>query len=105
MGSHCHFAWQQSSGPNVCFGSLADIHGGWRDVRFAPESGHRLSLSQCPLCAKSGRQSGWPQHYTRGGILRYFECGIPRYGNSLRTSVWGLRPEGGHSFFVRKARR
>src|SRR6516164_4634002 len=22
----------------------------------------------------------------------FFECGVPRYGNSLRTSVWGLRP-------------
>src|SRR5262245_22841165 len=37
--------------------------------------------------------------------LRYFECGVPRYGNSLRVSVWGLRPVGGHSPFVRNARR
>jgi hypothetical protein len=25
-----------------------------------------------------------------------FECGVPIYGNSVRTSVWGLRPVGGH---------
>src|SRR6516165_432915 len=32
-----------------------------------------------------------------GFIRRYFfECGVPRYGNSFVTSVWGLRPVGGH---------
>jgi hypothetical protein len=34
-----------------------------------------------------------------------FACGVPRYGNSLRVSVWGLRPVGGHSPLVRKAMR
>lgn len=38
--------------------------------------------------------------------LRYFfPCGVPMYGNSFRISVWGLRPVGGASFFVRKAMR
>ena len=37
--------------------------------------------------------------------LRYFECGVPKYGNSFSTSVCGFRPVGGHSFFVRKAMR
>src|SRR5262245_9385962 len=34
-----------------------------------------------------------------------FQCGVPMYGNSFRMSVWGLRPVGGHWFFVRKAMR
>ena len=25
-----------------------------------------------------------------------FECGVPMYGNSVRMSVWGFRPVGGH---------
>jgi hypothetical protein len=28
------------------------------DVRFTPQSGHWLSVSECQLCAKSGRQAG-----------------------------------------------
>jgi hypothetical protein len=42
MGSDRHFAWQQSSGCNVGFGSKADI--GWPliNVRFTPpKSGHQ----------------------------------------------------------------
>jgi hypothetical protein len=34
-----HFAWQQSSGPNVRFGSKADIEALAHDVRFTPNSG------------------------------------------------------------------
>jgi hypothetical protein len=40
MGSDRHFAWQRSSGPNVRFGSKADIALGRRHVRFTPKSGH-----------------------------------------------------------------
>jgi hypothetical protein len=40
MGSDRHFARQQSSGPNVRFGSKADIGEGPTDVRFTPKSGH-----------------------------------------------------------------
>jgi hypothetical protein len=40
MGSDRHFAWQQSLGPNVRFGSKADIKAYPRDVRFTPKSGH-----------------------------------------------------------------
>jgi hypothetical protein len=32
----------------------------------------------------------------RGFMLRYLECGVPMYGNSVRMSVWGFRPVGGH---------
>jgi transposase len=45
-----HFAWQQSSGPHVRFGSLADICSAKAHVRFTPESGHlrlRLAYALC----------------------------------------------------------
>jgi hypothetical protein len=40
MGSDRHFSWQQSSGPNVGFGSKekADINWTFRDVRFVPKA-------------------------------------------------------------------
>jgi hypothetical protein len=38
---------------NVRFGSKADIAARPRHVRFTPESGHRNSVAQCPLRAKS----------------------------------------------------
>jgi hypothetical protein len=40
MGSDGHFAQQQSSTPNVRFGSKADIPECRADVRFTPKSGH-----------------------------------------------------------------
>ena len=45
---------RRSGSPNVHFGSLADIAAQLRDVCFTPESGHRLSALECPLCARSG---------------------------------------------------
>ena len=39
---------------HVADGSQADILGGLRDVRFTPESGHRLSALGCPLRAGGG---------------------------------------------------
>jgi hypothetical protein len=53
-----HFAWQQSSGPNVRFGSKADIGGSLANVRFTPKSGHWNSVVECLLCAKSGLMHG-----------------------------------------------
>ena len=49
---------------DVCFGSLADIGEGIRDVRFTPKSGRSQPQYGCPLSAKSGHQSrrnpsGW----------------------------------------------
>ena len=38
---------------NVRFGSKADIQSKKYDVRFTPKSGHRNSVAECPLCAKS----------------------------------------------------
>ncbi len=38
----------------MSLGSEADILGDLRDVRFAPESGHRLRTLGCVLSAKSG---------------------------------------------------
>jgi hypothetical protein len=44
-------------GGNVCFGLKADIGACSRDVRFTLKSGHWLSVSGCPLCAKSGHSA------------------------------------------------
>src|SRR5262249_40309565 len=35
------------------FGSKTDMAASLHDVRFTPESGHRNSVVECPLCAKS----------------------------------------------------
>src|SRR6516164_4790350 len=43
---------------NVRFGSKADIEAPPSDVRFTPKSGHRVSGSGCPLCAKSRHSPG-----------------------------------------------
>jgi hypothetical protein len=37
-------------------GSKADIGALPINVRFTPESGHWLSVSTCPLCAKGGHE-------------------------------------------------
>ena len=43
-----------SEGPtDVRFGSLADMCGAMRRVRFNPKSGHVQCNSACPLCANS----------------------------------------------------
>src|SRR5262249_13403085 len=42
---------------NVRFGSKADIEARRRNVRFTPKSRHWLSVSRCPLCAKSRHSS------------------------------------------------
>src|SRR5262249_40703821 len=39
---------------DVRFGSKADIPLIPSNVRFTPRSGHRNSVEECPLCAKSG---------------------------------------------------
>src|SRR5262249_1648780 len=49
MGSDRHFAQQQSPGPNVRYGSQADILEGLCDVRFTPKSGHQITVRPCPL--------------------------------------------------------
>ena len=36
------------------FGSIAEIRRRPINVRFTPKSGHRNSVVECPLCAKSG---------------------------------------------------
>jgi hypothetical protein len=52
VGLHC--ALRQIRTADVRFGSLADIEVLPTDVRFTPESGHRNSVVEYPLCAKSG---------------------------------------------------
>jgi len=34
--------------------SITDIEADWRNVRFTTKSGHWNSVTECPLCAKSG---------------------------------------------------
>jgi len=45
-----HFAWQKSVGPNVRYGSKADIAERETNVRFTPKSGHRPSFNYL-VCA------------------------------------------------------
>jgi len=58
MGFRGRFAQQQSQVAHVRFGSKANIGARPNNVRFTPESGHGLSVSGCPLCAKSGSAPG-----------------------------------------------
>ena len=63
---------------NVRFGSKADIAERETNVRFTPKSGHRLSLSECALCAKS-------RHYAlQRTSLFYHLVGAAQHG--LRNS-------------------
>ena len=74
------------------------------DPASAHRGGHPSWYSRRPVLRTTIEQA----HYVgsaRLSQLRYFECGVPRYGNSVRVSVCGARPVGGHSFFVRKAMR
>ena len=82
-GSDRHFAWQQSLGPNVRFESLADIGVRPRDVRFTPKSGHRNSVVECPLCAKSGHRS-----LTGRFSLRQELCRIPSIVKLMPSPLW-----------------
>src|SRR6516162_4334613 len=52
-----------------------------RNVRFTPESGHSSERLERPLCAKSGHQSGWPQHCTCAGTSLF---------RMRRPQVWKL---------------
>jgi len=60
MGPDRHFARQQSSRPNVRFGSKADISECPRDVRFTPKSGHsaRLRPSAGPVAPRAAVDVG-----------------------------------------------
>jgi hypothetical protein len=57
MGFDLHFAWQQSLGPNVRFGSKADIGLATADVRFTPESGHYAAICSIDWGDHSGCES------------------------------------------------
>ena len=54
---------------NVRLGSKADIARDQLNVRFTPKSRHWLSVSRCPLCAKSG--------HSIATCLYKAECVIP----------------------------
>jgi hypothetical protein len=55
---------------HVRFGPLADIAGCLIDVRFTPESGHRLSALGCPLSANKGHRSHWFTNSRSGHLKR-----------------------------------
>jgi hypothetical protein len=46
-GLTLHFAWQQSVGPNVRYGSLAAAARSKWGVRFTPESGLKTAVAEC----------------------------------------------------------
>src|SRR5262249_54784766 len=56
LGFNGDLAQQQFCEAHVRFGSKADISECPSDVCFTPNSGHWLSGSRCPLCAKSRHQ-------------------------------------------------
>ena len=74
IGADRHFAWQQSLGPNVRFGSLADIEAPPSDVRFTPRSGHWNSVSKCPLCGDKGRERIGDSDPTEGDLDEAFSA-------------------------------
>jgi len=51
---------------NARFWHKADMPVSLSDVRFTPESGHRLRRLECPLCARSGR-SDWQLYWNVRG--------------------------------------
>ena len=58
-------------GPNVRFGSKADICSASTYVRFTPNSGHVRCNSVCPLCANSGlMQCSKPPSYSNTSSAR-----------------------------------
>src|SRR5262249_35346959 len=78
---NCAVRYIPTSRRHVRFGSKADILHRLGDVRFTPKSGHSLSVSGCPLCAKSGHGA---EHKNR--------C---KLGPGIKAS--------GPSFFLRRA--
>src|SRR5262249_42109456 len=63
-------ASQQKGAAHVRFGSKADIGAPPSNVRFTPESGHRNSVLECLLCAKSGH-STWHVSQRRSHRARH----------------------------------
>jgi len=78
MGPDCHFAWQQSSGLNVRFGSKADIDPPPANVRFTPKSRHWNSVARCLLCAKS-RLSALQQRLALFGMFDLAQIAVGQH--------------------------
>jgi hypothetical protein len=65
---------------NVRFGSQADMELPSPDVRFTPESGHRMAVLACPLWAMCGRLRVGKENLHVAGLVgaamcSAFECG------------------------------
>jgi hypothetical protein len=76
---------------DVRYGSKADVEPSNLDVRFTPKSRHRLSLSSCPLCAKSRhatiRVSLVQRLGCAGRISRGFSAQMLAYQNTKPCKV------------------
>jgi len=109
MGFRNQFAWQQSSGPNVRFGSKADIHQPPTDARFTPKSRHRNSVVECPLCAKSGHQAGYRGAHLDGAPAEFaFSIGaggLRRLHRRLHLRLHGFQIEACSLLHRRKINR
>jgi hypothetical protein len=87
-----HFAWQQSSGPNVRFGSKADMAACPNDVCFTPKSGHRLARLGHSKCDRSTSGTGHKQTFRTGRndirfqILRLLNKDL-KGGRALPSSI------------------
>ena len=60
-------------------------------VRFTPKSGHWISASKCPLCAKSGRQAALPRRQRAGSFAVFSETRFPASSysiNPMSEAAW-----------------
>src|SRR6516165_2917607 len=75
-----HCASRKILTADVRFGSKADIGVRPRDVRFTLKSGHRNSVVECPLCAKSGlmHRSKKDHHSITSSARLSNDCGTVR---------------------------
>ena len=75
------------------------------DVRFTPESGHRLRRLECPLCAKS-RHGGLPQSHHEIAIAGFPpQCVRQRYSRLGAEAYQVLVRSRGENKRKRSARR
>ena len=70
--------------PDVRFGSEADIATSLHDVRYSPESRHRLSAVEYPLSPKSRRERVFSFDYFLGELMApcRIDSGIPSNGDA-----------------------
>ena len=85
MGLNGYFAWQQSSGPNVRFGSKADIAECETNVRFTPESGFVPNSGHCALLDATYSITTFADASRPGGTLIPIALAVDRL---MASSNW-----------------